>query len=1289
VANYYIAKRGIPSANLCAITPPATTYLSSTAYNSTVKTPIQQCLNTLGPQNILYIVFAYQTPYKIIAPDNSGYALDQFVADIWDVYTPAGQFGIPGYAHPYYVEAQTQGNVYAPFLSLAAFRSQSGTLLYSVWRLDAASAALANGLVDKALLAESSGLSGQVCIDEQIAIPTYDYSTSGTPDWDLRQAAAFSQLAGFTVTQDFNSAEFGTSPAPLRCDNAALYSGGYSLNHYNDAFGWNAGAIGFHLDSASGYDPRGGTNWSANALQKGITATSGAVSEPFFSGQPHPDGVFRNLFEGANIGDAFMRNTMFLKWTMMNMGDPLYTPFPAGFPTVTAPQNSLGLTPRYLVGGNPSTGTITLAAPAPAGGVTVALQSNKTTAATVQPTVIIAGGQTTATFPISTSVVLSDSPLYITATFGTSTLTNTLVPQPLLAQVLLSPTSVIGGNAVRGTLFLNGPAPAGGITVTVSTTNSAVILPATVFVPQGAVTAVFGIGTKELPATATGTVSASYAGTTLSATLTVLPLAPLSVTLSPASVIGGVSTTANLVTMNAPAPDTDVVTLSSSDPHVTVPASVTVVAGNTASPVFTITTSLVTAPVVATISATFGGVTKTATLTVNPLVASPALSPTSVIGGTPTTLNKVTLNTPAPAGGIVVNLSSSDPGVTVPSSVTVAAGSIVSPYFTVTTSAVVSVSTVTISASFNGVTRTAILTVNPVALLSVTLSPTSLIGGVAATANKVTLNGPAPAGGIVVNLLSSDPSLTLPASVTVAAGATSSAVFTINTSAVAATLTVTISASYSGVTKTAILTVNPVALLSVTLSPTSLVGGVAATANKVTLNGPAPPAGVVVNLLSSDPSVTLPASVTVAAGATSSAVFTINTTAVAATLTVTISASYSGVTKTAILTVNPVALLSVTLSPTSLVGGVAATANKVTLNGPAPAGGTVVNLSSSDPSVTLPASVTVAAGATSSAVFTINTSAVAATLTVTISASYSGVTKTAILTVNPVALVSVTLSPTSLVGGVAATANKVTLNGPAPPAGVVVNLLSSDPSVTLPASVTVAAGATSSAVFTINTTAVAATLTVTISASYSGVTKTAILTVNPVALLSVTLSPTSLIGGVAAAANKVTLNGPAPPAGVVVNLLSSDPSVTLPASVTVAAGATSSAVFTINTSAVTATLTVTISASYSGVTKTAILTVNPVALLSLTLSPTSLSGGAAATANKVTLNSPAPPGGIVVNLSSSDPSVTLPASVTVAAGATSSAVFTINTSAVAATLTVTISASYNGVTKTAILTVNP
>ena len=96
-----------------------------------------------------------------------------------------------------------------------------------------------------------------------------------------------------------------------------------------------------------------------------------------------------------------------------------------------------------------------------------------------------------------------------------------------------------------------------------------------------------------------------------------------------------------------------------------------------------------------------------------------------------------------------MNLSSGDPGVTVPASVTVAAGASVSPVFTITTSLASATTPVTISASYNGVAKTSTLTVNPIAVSLVTLSPTSVVGGVSSTANRVTLNSAAPAGGAV------------------------------------------------------------------------------------------------------------------------------------------------------------------------------------------------------------------------------------------------------------------------------------------------------------------------------------------------------------------------------------------------------------------------------------------------------------------------------------------------------------------------------------------------------------
>src|SRR5207245_301008 len=150
---------------------------------------------------------------------------------------------------------------------------------------------------------------------------------------------------------------------------------------------------------------------------------------------------------------------------------------------------------------------------------------------------------------------------------------------------------------------------------------------------------------------------------------------------------------------------------------------------------------------------------------------------------------------------------------------------------------------------------------------------------------------------------------------------------------------------YSGVTRTATLTVNPAAgLSSLALSPTTVTGGSSSTGT-VTLDGPAPAGGAQVTLSSNSSAASVPASVTVPAGATS-VTCTVTTAAVTAPPSATISASYSGVTRTATLTVNPAAgLSSLALSPTTVAGGSSSTGT-VTLDGPAPAGGAQVTLSS-------------------------------------------------------------------------------------------------------------------------------------------------------------------------------------------------------------------------------------------------------------------------------------------------------------------------------------------------------
>lgn len=202
-----------------------------------------------------------------------------------------------------------------------------------------------------------------------------------------------------------------------------------------------------------------------------------------------------------------------------------------------------------------------------------------------------------------------------------------------------------------------------------------------------------------------------------------------------------------------------------------------------------------------------------------PTLTSIALSPATVVGGN-TSQGTATLTSAAPTGGAVVTLTSSNTAVaTVPASVTIAAGA-TSATFTVTTVAVGASTSVTITGVYNGTTRTATLTATPPASLSaVSVSPASVTGGTSST-GTATLTAAAPSGGAVVLLSSSNTAVaTVPASVTIAAGATS-ATFTVTTSSVTASTSVTITATYNGVSRTTTLTVTPPAQ-TVTLTVTA------------------------------------------------------------------------------------------------------------------------------------------------------------------------------------------------------------------------------------------------------------------------------------------------------------------------------------------------------------------------------------------------------------------------------------------------------------------------------------
>ena len=188
-------------------------------------------------------------------------------------------------------------------------------------------------------------------------------------------------------------------------------------------------------------------------------------------------------------------------------------------------------------------------------------------------------------------------------------------------------------------------------------------------------------------------------------------------------------------------------------------------------------------------------------------LASVSVSPSSITGGANAS-GTAQFSTAAPSSGATVNLSVSGPA-SVPVSVTVPAGA-TSANFTVTTTAVTATTTATITGTYEGVTKSATLTVNPsaptVTLASLTVNPSAIPNAGTAT-GTVTLSANAPTGGVTVVLASSNTNAaTVPASVLVPAGS-KSASFGITAKTVKARTTVTISAGYSGTTKTASLTI--------------------------------------------------------------------------------------------------------------------------------------------------------------------------------------------------------------------------------------------------------------------------------------------------------------------------------------------------------------------------------------------------------------------------------------------------------------------------------------------------
>jgi hypothetical protein len=485
---------------------------------------------------------------------------------------------------------------------------------------------------------------------------------------------------------------------------------------------------------------------------------------------------------------------------------------------------SVTLAKDPLYSGETTLVAVQLTSAAPAGGASINFNSSNPSVVPVPATISMPGNTAWTQFQLQAGQVTAPTPVTLTATLnsGTASAQFTLQP-PSLKSITISPSTITGGAQPQGIVMLNGQAPAGGATVTLTSSSPSVSPPASVLVDAGSFSASFPISTNAVSANTPVTVTASYGGASAQAQVTLTPQQPpSSLTLSPTSTTG-TDGSFGTVAIASPSSTDQILQVASSNPAVaSVPNSVFIPSGSTTGG-FNIFTSSVSTQTIVTISVSGAGVTRTANLTVNATAPAPPPTP-----GAPTLLSPsdnakvgqpITFDWSDVANATSYEIQIDD-----------------SQNFTapLTFSQTVNVSQATVTGlpaqrlfwrvrAFNSAdvagrfstsrrfTAGAVSTPpppSPASLSAVSVSPTSVVGG-NTSQGKVTLTGAAPSGGALVSVSSANQSVAaVPASVTVAAGA-SSVTFNVTTSTVTVNTSVVITATYNGVSRTTTLTVTP------------------------------------------------------------------------------------------------------------------------------------------------------------------------------------------------------------------------------------------------------------------------------------------------------------------------------------------------------------------------------------------------------------------------------------------------------------------------------------------------
>ncbi len=733
------------------------------------------------------------------------------------------------------------------------------------------------------------------------------------------------------------------------------------------------------------------------------------------------------------------------------------------------------------------------------------------------PVTIAVGGNFTFTLgfsPTATGTATGQLTVMSDAAEGTSTavsLSGAGVPD--LNALSCSDNAVTGAETENCTVTLNAQANSGGLPVNLSSSNTAVIVPGTVTVPEGATSAQFTASVVAVSTLQAATLTASLGGVSQSFALQLGAAAP-ALTLS-ASIL-----TFGTVPVNTPA--TQQLFLSSmGSAAVTVSAAAVTGTGfaisgasfpMTLSPGETATLNVLFDPSAAGVMAgqltltsnSVTGPSMTVSLggTVVPLLSSLTCANASITGAG-TDSCTVTLNAAAASSGFTVNLSSTSSTVVVPNSVTVAPGT-ATANFTASVSASSSAQLVTLNASAGSVSQAFHLNliiqgaslslsasavnfgdvaINTQATQALTLSST---GTTAVTVNASTLSGTGFAA----------TGATFPITLNPSQSATLNVQFNPNTTGASTGQLTFTSNSVDGTSKGVSLSGRGVPVLTTLSCANGSITGGGTDNCTVILNAAADSAGLIVMLGSSSTSVTVPATVTVAVGATRAS-FSAGASAVNVAQSVTLTASAGGIVKTTSLQLGASVITMKTSAGKMTFGNVnvntpATQSLTITSTGAAAltvSAATVAGMGFTVTGATFPLTLNPNQSATLIVQFDPSLAGLTTGILTLTSNSSSGTTTLIALSGTGVPVLKGLACSSSLMTSAGTDTCTVTLNASAVSGTFSVGLNSSSSAVTVPATVNVPAGA-NSASFGAIVSSLSTAQTVTLTASANGVPET-------------------------------------------------------------------------------------------------------------------------------------------------------------------------------------------------------